>query len=153
MGRNGLGPRPYTARHARTLFVRVPVAEWPEVKRGYKREFRGTPGKQSALLRAEMPRPVVAYCLTTSEIYDTRLMLLEALRLEEVGAISDESLRREGFGSFEEFRRAWMRRNRNGQKFRPTQKVFVYSIRPWEPKDRAEMGEAILQHLYGDFLP
>lgn len=151
MGSNGLAPRPYTARHARTLFVRVSPDDWPLVKRGLKRQFRGMPGKQSALWKAEPPVPAVFYCLKRGE-YDARLMVLEEMWQEELGAMSDESLRLEGYESFEHFRRDWMRRRRDGKKFRPTQKVFVYRMRPWEPEDEAELGTAMLRRLYGDWL-
>src|SRR4051794_20235096 len=129
MGSNGQGPRPWTARYAQTLFVRVPKADWPLVKRGLKREFRGTPGNQSALWMTEPPVPVLAYTMERASYrqqtaYDARLMVLERVWREELAAISDESLANEGFDSFEAFRRAWMRRYRDGKKFRPTQVVF-----------------------------
>jgi hypothetical protein len=157
MGSNGLGPKPFTAHQARTLFVRVAPLDWPLVKRGHKREFRGMPGKQSALWMVEPPQPVVAYIVTHANrirerTYDARLMLLEKAWQEELGAISDESLQAEGYESFAEFRRAWMRRQRNGQKFKPTTKVFAYRVRPWEPGDEEKMGAAILKRLYGEWL-
>lgn len=81
-------------------------------------------------------------------------MLLEDVRQEVLGAISPESLAREGFtGStaFEEFRRYWMARDR--KLFQPTRKVFVYQLRPIRPDDIEEQGERLVSHLYGDFLP
>jgi hypothetical protein len=157
MGSNGVGPKPYTAHQARTLFVRVPPSEWPMVKRGRKREFRGMPGNQSALWMVEPPLPVVAYNVTpsydgTETTYDARLMLLEKWWQEELGAISDESLRAEGYDNFAEFRRAWVRRQRNGKKFKPTTKVFAYRLRPWEPEDAEAAGAALLKRLYGEWL-
>jgi hypothetical protein len=135
----------------------VAASDWPLVKRGLKHEFRGMPGKQTALWDVEPPQPVVAYTLTgktyaKEATYDARLMVLEAAWREELGAISDESLKAEGYDNFADFRRAWMRRQRNGQKFTPTMKVFVYRLRPWEPEDGKWMGAALLKHLYGEWL-
>lgn len=147
------GPRPYTQRHARTLFVRVPADDWPLVRRGMKKEFRGQLGRQSALwANVACPTPVVAYAIVRGS-YDARLMILQSVRQEELGAITPESLQREGFETFEEFRRYWLRRERGGSKFKPTRKVFVYGIRPWHPTDELEMGLGLLKRLYGDFMP
>lgn len=143
------GPRPYTQRHARTVFVRVPAVDWPAVKRGIKREFRGSLGKQSALFSVKTPSPCVAYSIVRGS-HDARLMILEEVRQEQVGAISPESLAAEGFESFEEFRRYWMRRERS--KFRPTKQVFVYRLRPWEMTDRDVMADLMLRRLYGDWM-
>lgn len=143
------GPRPYTQRHARTIFIRVAAADWPLVKRGLKTEFRGQLGVQSALFNTPAPSPVVAYSIVRGT-YDARLMLLEAVSQEELGAITPESLEREGFVDFESFRRYWMQRD--GKKFRPTKKVFVYRLRPWAAGDDEAMAAVLLKRLYGDWL-
>lgn len=144
------GPRPFTQRHARTIFVRVPAADWPLVKRGFKTEFRGQIGGQSALFNTPTPSPVVAYSIVRGN-YDARLMFLEHVSQEELGAVTEESLQREGFTDFESYRRYWI--TRDGKKFRPSKLVFVYRIRPWGPGDDEAMAAELLSRLYGEWLP
>jgi hypothetical protein len=144
------GPKPYTQRQARTIFVRVPAPDWPLVRRGLKREFRGSIGRQSALFATPTPTPAVFYSLIRGT-YECRLMILEDVRQEMLGEISPESLAAEGFPDLASFRRYWMDRERNGKKFPPTKKVFVYKVRPLEPSDREEMGVLLFDRLYGEF--
>lgn len=143
------GPRPFKQRELRTLFVRVPVDDWPHVKRGFKREFRGSPGKSSVLPRVQTPTPVVAWTITQRG-HESELMVLERFWMEQLGAITPESLAAEGFPSFEEFRRYWMRRER--RRFAPTRRVACYAIRPWTPDDRSMLGDLLIGRLYGDWL-
>lgn len=118
------------------------------VKRGYKREFRGSIGRQSALFRTPTPSPCVAYTVVRGN-HDARLMLLEEVRREVLGAITAESIAAEGFHSFEEYRRYWIKRE--GRKFQPTREVFVYVLRPWEDGDQEAMGQVLFNRLYGEF--
>lgn len=143
------GPRPYTQRQARTVFVRVPALDWPMVKRGYKTEFRGSIGKQSALFATPTPSPCVAYSIIRGS-HDCRLMLLESISREPLGVIGPESLEREGFTSLAEYRRYWMRRE--GKKFQPTKEVFVYQLRPLHADEHSEMGAILFNRLYGEFV-
>ena len=153
MGADGNGPTGLTQRQQKTLFIRVPTADWPLVRRGLKTEFRGEIGKQATVFHVKTPTPCVAYAVTRGESPDARLMILERCWQEELGLISQESLRAEGFADLAEFRRYWIRRHRNGKRFQPTKRVFVYQLRPWRPEERAKMADLILQRLYGDFLP
>ena len=152
MGADGYrGPRPYRQRSLQTVFVRVPAMDWPAVKRGIKTEFRagGGRGATSQTWKVPTPVPVVAYTIRRGQ-YDARLMILERCWQEPLGAISPESLRREGFANLAEFRTYWLRREHH--RFRATRKMFVYRLRPWTPEDASASADRLLRHLYGDFL-
>jgi hypothetical protein len=140
------GPRPYTQRQARTLFVRVPSLDWPQVKRGLVGSFVGSIGRQSALFDVVTPTPCVAYSVIRGN-HDCRLMLLDDVRQEVLGAIEPSRL---GFDSMAEFRRYWMLREH--RKFPPTRKVFLYTIRPWDESMAPTVGANLLRHLYGEFM-
>jgi hypothetical protein len=77
-------------------------------------------------------------------------MVLEAVWREPLGAISEESLAAEGYGTMREFRRAWIIREK--RRFPLLTPVTVYRVRAWMPEDAAAMGEALLRQLYGEFL-
>jgi len=147
------GPKPFTQVRQSTVFLRVPTTDWPLVKRGIKREFRSNTGRNKTpkLWHVEPPMPVVAYVVDQQGRHDARLMVLEDMRSEPLGAISPESLELEGFASLAEFRRYWMKRE--GRRFQPTRPVYVYRLRPWESGDAELMGRRLLERLYGDFVP
>jgi hypothetical protein len=134
-----------------TLFLRVPVSEWTQVKRGNKREFRSSPGAQSQLLNAEPPMPIVAYSVDRQGRHDARLMVLERMWREPLGALSPESLAAEGCQTLAEFRRRWMLTNR--KRFTPSRIVSVYVVRPWRAGlDEREMADRLLEHLYAEWV-
>jgi hypothetical protein len=145
------GPKPFRQRQTSTFFVRVPRAEWAAVKHGAKREFRAGSGQHSALWNVTTPSPAVAYSINGRGDYDSALVVLESVWREPLGAISEESLGAEGFVTFPEFRRAWMLREK--RRFPPLRITTVYRVRPWTGDDTTEMGDVLLAHLYGDFLP
>lgn len=145
------GPRPYTQRTLKTIFLRVPWAEWTEITRGNKREFRGSPGAMPTMFSVEVPTPVVAYRKHPAHGYDAQIMILEDHWQEPLGAISAGSLEREGFPDVAHFRRYWMRRER--KRFRPTKLVSVYLVRPWENGDERAFADLLLERLYGAFTP
>jgi len=142
------GPKPWKQRHAKTLFLRVPAADFPLVARGRKTEFRSASGMVSGLHFVEPPTPVVAYMEKRGK-YESKLMVLEERRTEPLGAISEESLRNEGFATLAEFRRYWMRRER--RRFRPTRDVVVYRVRPFEQSDAEWFARKLIEHLYGEW--
>jgi hypothetical protein len=145
------GPKPYRQTRASTLFLRVPVGEWPSVKRGMKPEFRAPSGPQSQLNLVTPPLPVIAYSVNRRGQHDAALMVLEAMWCEPLGAISEESLREEGCATLAEFRRKWMLRER--KRFTPTRIITVYRVRPWRfGLDEREMAQRLLVRLYGDWL-
>lgn len=146
------GPKPWTQRRISTTFLRVPYGDWPAVKRGYKREFRAGSGNNQVpqLWGVTTPTLVVAYSIDNQHRHDGRLMVLEEMRQEPLGAISAESLEAEGFASLAEFRTYWMEREH--RRFTPTRLVFAYRVRPVYPADLDAFGDAALEHLYGDFL-
>lgn len=146
------GPRPYSQRRVSTTFLRVPARDWPAIKRGYKSEFRAGVGKNAVpqLFGIQTPLPVVAYSIRNGR-HDAQLMTLEALWQEPLGAISPESLRREGFESLAEFRSYWVAREH--KRFTPTRQVFAYRVRGFTGADVDDAAQRIFEHLYGEFLP
>lgn len=82
---------------------------------------------------------------------ESKLMVLERTWREPLGAISSESLEREGFESIAHFRRYWMGRQK--QRFRPLLEVQVYRVRPFTETDREALGLALLDKLYGEHMP
>lgn len=148
----GKGPKPYRQSRVSTTFLRVPKDDWAAVKRGHKSEFRSSIGRDvQQVWGVEPPLPVVAYTFSRGRGHEAALMVLEATWREPLGAISAESLEREGYSSFAEFRRYYMERER--RHFAPTREIQVFRVRQWSPDDFSEMAETILRRLYGDFLP
>jgi hypothetical protein len=127
------------------VFVRVPRADWPAIICGTKREFRAACGKHSALWTVQTPTPAVAYTVSRIGVYDSALMVLERVWREPLGAISAESLAAEGFASFAEFRRHWMRREK--RRFPLLRMTTVYRVRPWMPDDEPRMADTLFMNL------
>lgn len=150
MGSSGAGPRPYTQRQARTIFLRVPYGEFSRVVAGKKTEFRASPRSCTQLWSVEPPTPVVAYAIFPGQRYERSLMVLESTWREPLGAAArPESLEREGQPSFAHFRRYWMKREKTA--FRPTREVSVFRVRPLEPGEDAELAASLFERLYGEF--
>lgn len=153
MGADGShGPKPFTQRHASTIFLRIPAAEWVPITHGKKTEFRATNHAVTQALKLKTPTPVVAYRPAPGrgpDAYDRTLMILEETWQEPLLAISEESLRREGHPDIAHFRRYWMRRTR--KRFMPTRKVRVFRVRPWREGDWQDMADVLMTRLYGEF--
>lgn len=143
--------KPWRQRKAATIFLRVPPGDWPAVKYGHKSEFRtGVRGHMEQAWKLKPPCPAVCYTLSPVTGYDARLMLLEDFYREPLGAISEDSLRREGFASLAEFRRYFMERER--RHFTPTRMICVFRVRPWRSSDAEPMAMRFLERLYGEWL-
>lgn len=151
MGSDGAGPKPYTQRQARTIFLRVHHSEYALITSGRKTEFRGSPRRCSQLWDVEPPLPVVTWTLFPARGYKRELMVLEETWREPLGSITEESLRREGQPDIAHFRRYWMAREHD--RFKPTRMVSVFRIRPWQAHDGELLGQHLLQRLYGEFFP
>lgn len=150
MGADGSqGPKPFIQRQAQTIFLRVPFYDWPLVSGGSKTEFRAGSGSVSGLKWVEPPIPVVAYTHHHVQGYFSKLMVLEERRQEPLAAITAESLEREGFESFEEFRSYWCAREK--RRFTPTRQIVVYRVRPFEQGDDERFADQLFEHLYGAF--
>lgn len=149
MGSSGAGPRPYTQRQARTIFLRVPHSEFGLVIAGRKTEFRASPRASSQLWSVEPPTAAVAYAIFPSRGYKRQLIVLEATWREPLGAITAESLAREGQPDFAHFRRYWMKREKTP--FKPTREVAVFQVRPMRAGDEQELAASLYQRLYGEF--
>lgn len=145
--------RPLKQHQARTVFLRVPSPVWPLVSQGQISEFRAAVGNASQLWKVPLPTLAVTYRKQLStETYDYRLMLLEGVRQEALGTISDEGLRRAGYvgeGAFARFRRDWTIHEK--RRFEPLRAVFVYTVRPVQPGDLEAAGLALIEHLYGEY--
>lgn len=144
------GPKPWTQRRASTIFLRVPTAEWINVRDGRKREFRASPRAVSKLWNVQPPCAVVAYRHHSAYGYQSKLMVLERTWEEPLGSISPESLEAEGFRTFADFRGYWVSREKT--RFRPTRMIQVYVVRPFEQADVTDLGRSLFHRLYGEFL-
>lgn len=143
------GPKPWKKLRASTTFVRVPHSEWNAVKLGYKTEFRTNTA--TSLFNVRPPTLVVAYAIDAIGRYEAKLMVLEDLWQEPLGAITEESLANEGFATMAEFRKHWMAREH--RRFRPTRTIFAYRVRLADGEDLIQQGERLVELLYGEFLP
>ena len=133
-------------RTVTTRYLRFPLADWPSVSRGHKRQYRLPTNIQIP----ETPIPVVGYAAGRNPDY--KLLVIESCRSEPLGAISPADVASEGFGSYAEFKIYWRRRYPK-LGFRALDRVNVLAIRPFTEMDRIELGEVLLQRLYGPFLP
>lgn len=148
--------RPFEQHRASTIFLRVPTEEWPHVASGRRREFRASSGNAPQLWNVVTPTFAVCYRKRkASGDYDWQLMVLESVRQERLGSISDAGLVAAGYTgprdeAFARWRRDWMLREK--KKFTPSRHVLVYGVRPIRPGDREALGQKLLEHLYGEFL-
>lgn len=142
-------PKPFTQRRVATAFLRVPRQDWAAVKIGAKTEFRREGGAHAATRNLKLPTPVVAYTETAAG-HEYKVMVLEETWREPLGAISEESLQREGHPSVAHFRRYFMARTKH--RFRPLSPVQVFRLRPLRDGDHEELGRALFTRVYGEFL-
>lgn len=150
--KGGASPQPWKMYRTSTTFLRVPSMDWAAVKQGVKTEFRCVgPRSITNHEQIQTPTPVVAYTIKPGENYDSKLMVLMAAWQEPLGAISRESLRREGFEDLAHFRRYWAQRTH--RRFRPLTSVTVYLVKPFDAElDPKYLGGLMLQRLYRDHL-
>lgn len=125
-------------------WLRVPASEWLEVKHGVKDEYRNTRPSLS-LSRVQKPTPVIAFTVSANN-FDSRLMVIEEAWKEPLGAISEESLRREGFETLREFKTHWTSRRR--RRFNPLLPVYVYRVRHLEEGEERKWADRIFTKLY-----
>lgn len=143
-------PKPFPISRAATVFLRVPADDWAAVKLGYKREFRAAGHGYPALFRVQTPTAVLAYATRDGERYESQLMVLEKTWREPLGAISPESLAREGFESIAHFRRYWIARTK--RRFKPMAEVQAFVVRRFDPDtDPDALGRVLFERLYGTF--
>lgn len=149
-----LEPRALHQRQAKTVFLRCPSAAWTLISTGRIHEFRASPGNAPQVWRTPLPTLAVAYRRRPSRNeYDYRLMLLEAVRREALGAITDEGLAAAGYvgdDAFKRWRRDWTLHTK--RPFRPLCTVLVFTVRPIEQGDLAAAGISLLGALYGEYL-
>ena len=134
----------------RTLYLRVPSIDWAALSLGNKAEFRLP--LQGALGQWYVaPTPVVLYCATPNRTR-TKLAVLVAHRVERLVDIAEDGggLFREGFETYEDFRRYWRRRTR--KPYDPAQQVEVFQIEAWSDVWRWRLGPTVLERLYCDYL-
>lgn len=145
--------RPLRQHQAKTVFLRVPSAVWPLVSAGRVSEFRASVGNAPQLWNVPLPTLALAYRRQRAKHYEYLLMVLEAVRREALGAITDDGLAAAGYtgdGAMARFRRDWMIREK--RRFEPLRTVFVYTVRTVKPGDLELVGVALVNHLYGDYL-
>lgn len=143
---------------ASTIFLRIPRFDWPSVTTGEKTEFRAAGRHALAASRITFPVPVVGYTVWEHKPKTSRLLLLEHADTEPLGAISEESLRREGFWtgnhreSYKAFQHYWRHRRRHDA-FRPLTTVWVYRVRPFTVDDVEPSARRLFERLYGEHAP
>lgn len=142
-------PEPWRQFEARTTFLRVPSEDWPAVRIGAKTEFRASGRAVTQLWNVTCPMLVVGYRVRRGQ-HDSRLLVLEETHTEPLGAISPESIAREGFESLADFRRYWMGRTK--QRFKPLTQVQVYRVRLAQREDVATLGLKLIERLYQEHL-
>ena len=150
---------PHRPRRSRvsTKFLRIPQVDWAAVVTGHKTELRRVHGKAFGE-RLHGPAPG---CLVLPEVavgwrktrvpagHEYRLLVIEEVWEEPLGAISPESLEREGCSSIEEFRRYWNGRERHP--FPPLATAVAWRFHPLPESERADAANRIFQRLYGRF--
>lgn len=143
-------PRPdFPKRTLTTIFLRVPPVDWPKVKLGTKTELRLVGPQVPYGLRpgiSELPLPVAGYAWRRFGAPDAAFLVVERVWSERLIEIGNDSIRREGFESLDEFRRYWRKRQK---KFQPLKEVVAMRLRPSDPTEAADM---LLHRLYGFLL-
>jgi hypothetical protein len=128
----------------------VPAEDWPAVKTGHKREFRSRAVLPHLLADGVVPTAVVAYMTRrVSGQHERKLMVLERSWREPLAAISEDSIKAEGFPDMAHFRRYWTSRTKT--RFRPLDMVQVFNVRPFTDDDIAVVGAVLFRRLYGEF--
>jgi hypothetical protein len=128
----------------------VPHADWAAVKNGLKTEFRASANALTRAVEVHVPALVVAWTRSQG-VYESKLMVLEETFREPLMGMSAESLKREGFETFAQFRRYYVHRNR--RLFEPMREVQAYRLRPYERGDLASVGLELVERLYQEHLP
>lgn len=150
----GAVARPLKQHQAKTVFLRVTSAAWPFVSTGRVAEFRAAAGNAPQLWKVPLPTLALVYRRRLGVArYDYRLMLLEAVRREALGAITPGGLEAAGYvgdDAFARFRRDCTIHEK--RRFEPLRTVFVYTVRPVHPGDLETVGLALVEHLYGEHI-
>lgn len=148
--RGGDAPNGLKQRKLQTLFLRAPFQDWASLTQGYKTEFRSKPKGRALLLDA--PTPIVLYTVSSLGRESHRLMVLVEHTTEHLIDIAEkpDSLLREGFETYDHFRRYW--RARTKRPYRPLDTVEVFQLAPWAETERLRLGMVLLDRLYGAYL-
>jgi hypothetical protein len=133
---------------ARRYYIRVPALDWPKLISGHKTELRLT-GRGVLVTTLQPPSGMIGY-LRTPAGDRFRLFVCEDAWAEPLGAISDESLAREGFATRKEFRHYWRGRT-HSHVFKPLTTVQVVRLRPFGPGDRELLGNKLFDRLWGPY--
>lgn len=148
-------PRDLLRRDTRNTRVHIPRVDFNDVRVGAKTEFRNY-GKRM-YDHVEFPAPAIGYCAKPwwvpehrVENIDTVLLTLEESWCEPLGAITPESLEREGFATISDFRRYITERYPNGG-YRPMASVIVYRVHPITPEDVEAFSKRMWTKMYGQF--
>lgn len=129
-----------------TLLLHPHPSEWLPLKYGRKTEFRTLVNFPEKVLT---PTPCVLWRRVASRIETAPFVLEEAFR-EPLGAISAESLAREGCADMADFRDRWVASRLTY--FDATRQVCVWRVRVWAEGDAEAMGARLLERLYGPYL-
>jgi hypothetical protein len=101
-----------------------------------------------------MPTLCVAYRKRQATgAYDHQMMMLLAVRMEALGAITPEGLVAAGYegdDAFARFRREWTIHEK--KRFVPLRRVMVFTVRKVDDEELLMGGRSLVDHLYGEFL-
>lgn len=129
----------------------VPRVDWADVLAGVKTEFRHYGGHVTRNQGWELPEPVVLYCPDSiHDDVDTAVAVLEAAWVEPIGAISEESIRNEGFTHIDEFRRYITERYPVGG-FRPMATTRCFRVHPMSVDELAVFKDKLWDRMFGQF--
>lgn len=137
-------------RHSPAYVSRV---DWLDVISGRKTEYRlivpGGPG-QPPLQPPKYPGPLIIYtehAAIPGEL-ETALVTIEGKWSEPVGAITEESLAREGFASMSDYRR-YMAARYPTLGYAPRMRCMVRRVHPMTDEERGEFQQWIWDKLFG----
>lgn len=134
-------------RLLRSHLISVNRNEWGAVKAGSKTEFRSL--RVQPIANYKTPTPVLLYARNLAGKWESKMMILERTWIEQLMAISAESIAAEGYASIDEFKRHWSLNHSSSKRFPALRNVRVYRVGPFEP---VRAGALLLDAFYGEFL-
>ena len=148
-------PREFILRTGKTRRLHLPRVDFNDIRVGAKTEYRNYGTRLFDELA--FPCPAVGYCQRPwwtvehgLDGIDTVLLTLEDSWVEPLGAISEESLEREGFDGITDFRRYFAERYPKGG-FRALANVIVYRVRPMTEADEEQFRADLWNRIYGQW--
>lgn len=146
---------------SQTIFCRIPGLDWSAVLSSEKTEVRTLVGGKglSPYALKHTPCPAVIHTTKVRGVNPHHLAIIERAWTEPLGSLTPESIRREGFESFTEFKQYWLLR-RDAEtpgnirsEWSPLKEVNVIRLRLMRETDYVWAGDYLFHRLYGNFIP